>query len=86
MICSMETGYSASAIAISPELTLLSNSSNPLKPPTKSIRLSDRKSFIPRILSRISREDISTSRLPIGFVGSKVDGLAVSKYHCPDCR
>ena len=44
--CFIETGYSANAIFISPESTLFFNSPSPLIPPTKSILLSERKSFI----------------------------------------
>ena len=43
----METGKRAKAAAISPESTLRSSSSRPRIPPTKSIRLSFRKSVIP---------------------------------------
>ena len=50
---SMVTGYKAKATAISPESTRLFNSPRPRIPPTKSIRLSRRRSVMPRMSRRI---------------------------------
>ena len=44
----------------------------PRIPPTKSIRLSERKSLMPKISSRIKFEEIVTSNTPIGSLSSYV--------------
>ena len=81
--CFIDTGYRAKAIFISPLSTLCCNSSSPRIPPTKSIRLSERKSFIPKISLRIRSEDIVTSSIPMGSLSSYVPSFAVKEYHFP---
>ena len=68
--CFMETGYSAKATFISPLSTLEDRASRPLIPPTKSMRLSVRRSLIPRSLSRTRVESTVTSSTPIGSESS----------------
>ena len=45
--------------------------------------LSERRSFMPRISSKIRLEEIVTSRTPIGSLSLYVPCLAVNEYHFP---
>ena len=81
--CPIVTGYNANAIFISPLSTRLFSSPSPLIPPTKSIRLSVRRSVIPNISRSIRLEDTVTSRIPIGSLSSYVPSFAVKEYHLP---
>ena len=83
IICFIDTGYNARAIRISPLSTRRFSSSRPRRPPTKSIRLSLLKSFMPRILSSMRRLDMSTSSTPIGSASSNVPGLATRLNQWP---
>ena len=80
MICFIVTGCKAKATFISPLSTRCFNSPRPRIPPTKSIRLSVRKSLIPKILSKTKLERIVTSRTPIGSASLNVPGFALSLY------
>ena len=81
--CFMLTGQRAKATFISPLSTRSFNSPRPRIPPTKSIRLSERRSLIPRTLSSMRLEEIVTSSTPIGSLSSYVPSLAVKLYHLP---
>mgnify|MGYP006975068058 CR=1 FL=1 len=76
-------GIQSQATFISPLSTRRFNSPRPRILPPKSIRLSERKSLMPKISSRIKFEEIVTSNTPIGALSSYVPGLAVKEYHFP---
>lgn len=81
--CFIVTGYNARATRISPLSTRRFSSPSPRMPPTKSMRLSERRSLMPNISSNMNFEEMVTSSTPIGSASSYVPGFAVSEYHLP---